>query len=171
MEDELYHHGVKGQKWGVRRTKEQLGYKTSPKKKKSASDESAVKTAAKKTGQALSAAGKKIGEVNAKRKEAKQQKAEAEANKQRSKELSKKSYRQLSDQELRDRINRMQLEKQYRDLVIANNPKSQKGKDMVGRIIERSGEDLLTQVAKHYGAKGLNYLIGEEAVYANNKKK
>ena len=27
--NELYHHGVKGQKWGVRRTPEQLGDKTS----------------------------------------------------------------------------------------------------------------------------------------------
>ena len=26
--NELYHHGIKGQKWGVIRTKEQLGYKT-----------------------------------------------------------------------------------------------------------------------------------------------
>lgn len=28
---ELYHHGVKGMKWGVRRTKEQLGYKSNSK--------------------------------------------------------------------------------------------------------------------------------------------
>lgn len=27
--DELYHHGIKGQKWGVRRTPEQLGHKRS----------------------------------------------------------------------------------------------------------------------------------------------
>jgi hypothetical protein len=30
---ELYHHGVKGQKWGVRRTPEQLGHKVSSKKR------------------------------------------------------------------------------------------------------------------------------------------
>lgn len=28
---EIYHHGVKGMKWGVRRTKEQLGYKNKSK--------------------------------------------------------------------------------------------------------------------------------------------
>lgn len=26
MQNELYHHGIKGQRWGVRRTPEQLGY-------------------------------------------------------------------------------------------------------------------------------------------------
>ena len=26
--DELYHHGIKGQKWGIRRSREELGYDT-----------------------------------------------------------------------------------------------------------------------------------------------
>ena len=32
MDNELYHHGIKGQKWGVIRTKAQLGYPTTKKK-------------------------------------------------------------------------------------------------------------------------------------------
>ena len=31
--NELMHHGIKGQRWGVRRTPAQLGYKTKPKKR------------------------------------------------------------------------------------------------------------------------------------------
>lgn len=32
-EHEIYHHGIKGMKWGVRRTPAQLGHKTSSKKR------------------------------------------------------------------------------------------------------------------------------------------
>lgn len=41
--NELYHHGIKGQKWGVRRTPEQLGHR-----KKSETDKSTTKEKAKK---------------------------------------------------------------------------------------------------------------------------
>ncbi len=48
FEDELYHHGVKGQRWGVRRTKEELGYKTSSRKKKKSGISSIFGTKKKK---------------------------------------------------------------------------------------------------------------------------
>lgn len=35
---ELYHHGIKGQKWGIRRTKAQLGYKIAEARKKHAAN-------------------------------------------------------------------------------------------------------------------------------------
>ena len=33
MANDIYHHGVKGQKWGIRRTDAQLGHKTSNKRR------------------------------------------------------------------------------------------------------------------------------------------
>lgn len=38
----LEHHGVKGMKWGVRRTKAQLGYRTNNKKNKTRLDKDTV---------------------------------------------------------------------------------------------------------------------------------
>lgn len=35
-ENSLSHHGVKGQKWGIRRTRDQLGYKDRPRKRRTA---------------------------------------------------------------------------------------------------------------------------------------
>ena len=34
MAEEIWHHGIKGMKWGVRRTPEQLGHRTKSKRTK-----------------------------------------------------------------------------------------------------------------------------------------
>lgn len=143
-EDELYHYGVKGQKWGVRRTKAQLGYKTTSSKKKKAN--SFIKSY-----------------VN-KRKTAKKKKVAAEKTK-------KQSISEMSDAELRERISRLQMEKQYKDLLQTSKPQTFNGKKFVVNVLEKSGENLATQVVNHYGATALNKIIGQEVIYANNKKK
>lgn len=143
-EDELYHYGVKGQKWGVRRTKAQLGYKTTSSKNKKAN--SFIKSY-----------------VN-KRKTSKKKKVADEKTK-------KKSISEMSDAELRERISRLQMEKQYKDLLQTSKPQTFNGKKFVVNILEKSGENLATQVVNHYGATALNKIIGQEVIYANNKKK
>lgn len=45
---DIYHHGVKGMKWGVRRTPEQLGYKPKPKKTKVTPEEKQKKKLTKR---------------------------------------------------------------------------------------------------------------------------
>lgn len=48
LPDELYHHGIKGMKWGVLRTTEQLGYRKDQKKKLRAAKSRAYKDAQSK---------------------------------------------------------------------------------------------------------------------------
>ena len=83
-EYELYHHGVKGMKWGVRRTKAQLGHK--------------VSKFVKKTKKSVDAAIEKKKAKDAEKKKA------------------SRSIHELSDAELKERINRLTLERNALDL-------------------------------------------------------
>ena len=86
MSNSLYHHGIKGMKWGVRRTPEQL-----------------------ERARGYAGEGKKIVDSG---KNINQSIANIRTTKNSSKDLSK-----MSDQELRDRVNRMNLERQYSSLA------------------------------------------------------
>ena len=137
-QDELYHYGVKGMKWGVKRTAEQLGH--------------IIKSAKSAYGSY---------------KDKKRAKEEAVTAKKRSKITNPKK---LTTEELNARIKRLQLEKTYKDLI-KDTESTTKGKNFVMDILESSGKNLLTQVTNHYGAKALNKVIGEDVIFANNKKK
>ena len=202
MDEGLYHHGVKGMKWGVRRTPAQLGHKTSAKKKTSKKDkideitkkineyslnfESSRKARSerKQTKLQEKTAEQKAREERKQAKEATKQAKEAtkqakvatkqmekSSKKPEPKKQVKKPLSELSDEELRERINRLEMEQKYKNLVASNNPKVKNGKDVVNEILTDVGKDLAKQTIKHYGAKGINRIIGEDAVYANNKKK
>ena len=85
-ENELYHYGIKGMKWGIRRTDAQLA-----RARKKAPHEDFKKA------------------------------------------HSKKSVKSMSDQELRERLNRLNMEEQYAKL----NPSTvSRGKDMTSKILK-----------------------------------
>lgn len=163
MDDELMHYGVKGMKWGVRRTPAQLGHRTSSGTGKKSSKSSSS------SGSSLKKAGKKVSSLYSKGKASRQAKKTAKLEAEKAKR--KKSISEMSDAELREQINRLNLEKEYKQAVAASNPSKGKGKQFVSRVLEQSGQQLAVQVVNHYGAKALNKAIGEEVIFANNKKK
>lgn len=95
---ELYHHGIKGQKWGIRRTAAQLGHR--------------VAKAASVAGRSISKAGKAAGKAIAKSTE--QHRKEAQE-KRYYKKLKKKRLSQMTDKEIADLTKRVKVEAGLKD--------------------------------------------------------
>lgn len=95
---ELYHWGIKGQRWGVRRYQNKDGSLTAAGKKRYAKLEAEME----KLGGKKSGTSDKVGDSGAPK---------------------TKSVGEMTDQEINDKINRMNLEKRYNDTVASTTPK------------------------------------------------
>lgn len=152
MSNSLYHFGIKGMKWGIRRYQNKDG--------------------------SLTAAGKKRyneGEQSSKEKSA------PSSSSNRSRSIS-----ELSDTELRTRINRLNLEKQYRQLLsegVSNDTKQVKeGKSFANEIKDRAVKNVFLPAAEEIGRQIVRSKLaefsnkafkfdGDKMVFANNKRK
>lgn len=124
MIDELKHHGIKGMRWGVRRTPEQLGHE--------------------KNG---SQSGGKSGSPT------------------QNSEDQKKRTQTMSDEELRSRINRLNMEEQYANLVARQ---KQRDTSFVQNLLMNAGKQLATQSLNTIISKAINK--AGDKIFAEKKK-
>ena len=145
MDNELYHHGVKGMKWGVRKTPVRSSSGVTQKRKSNTLSLFKKKKTTRKVSSANSSPAKT------------------------------KSIKDMSDDELRKKIERVQLEQDYLQL----DPKAvSRGKRITKRVMDDmivpAAVDIGKQAVKSIMANGVNKVLsleGDNKVYANNKKK
>jgi len=136
--DELYHYGRKGMKWGQNIFgKKRSGAKGTvvAKKKKSILDKAKEAKEAKKKAKAAAAEAERVEKEKA---------AETKAAVKARKEYSKKSSAHLTDDEIKKRIERLELESTY-NKVLKDNDRIAKGKALVMDVLSKSSENILGQ--------------------------
>lgn len=145
--DELYHWGVKGMKWGVRRYQNKDGSLTSAGQKRYERDQR--ENSGKKKGN-------KVGQADPNRwvkEDMERTKRLTDSSKQLTNDLKNANDKaiknapkkqmdlsKMSDKELRDQINRAFLEKQYNDMF--NPPQVSKGREFAGKVLDSAGTAL-----------------------------
>ena len=136
--DELYHHGIKGQKWGIRRFQNKDGSLT----------KAGLKRRAKLEAELKQLGGKK--------------KRGASGQKEPEQAPRKKTVSEMTDDELREHTNRMQLESNYynaaRNLATANPVKISKGKRFMNSLM---GE-VIAPAAKNAGKAYIEKLMKDK---------
>lgn len=157
-ENELYHYGKKGMKWHQHIYQKQngslnrLGRYKYERELARLKKEKAVLRNKERTKKKLEKLDTLRGEVDAKRQNV------GENTKNHQQKPQKKSIKQLSNQELSDRIARAQLEEQYRDL--------NKAKAFVVDVLERSGKNIGTQFTTYAMGTAVNKAFAR--VYGDN---
>lgn len=173
MENELYHHGVKGQKWGVRRYQNKDGSLTLAGKKRALkmqnqyTELSNNKKYHDKSGNLTYEGRKKALRMKESYSEltGKQLKKFSSKSKPTASSTPKqKSVKEMSNQELQDKIDRMNLENKYKSVMnerASNISKKEvsKGKQFVNEVLTNAGKNVATQAAVWAMGTAVNKVI------------
>lgn len=125
---ELTHHGIKGQKWGVRRFQTKSGSLTSAGKKRYSAKDEVKKKSKKET---------------------------ASVHEDYAKAHAKKPVSSLSDKELQAINNRLQAEKTYENL---NPKKKSLGRKILDDFVLPAAKDIGKEYTKKYMKQGASYI-------------
>lgn len=145
--EDLVHHGVKGQRWGVIRKKASAGRKATVKalQKSGRFTANATKTTIK-TARTGAAKVQKAKQAHNQRVAGKKQaKADAKARKK----FANRGYKKISDSELQSRIKRLEQEKRYRELKADRH--LVRGREVTRSILENS----LTKAGTYAATKAM----------------
>ena len=171
--DELYHHGTKGMKWGVRRYQNKdgsltpAGIKRYNREVQKLKDREASIKAKEKAKQYQAKLDKKKSELDEREAALKGKSVKKSAPTATNKQGPTKSIKDMSDAELRAVVNRLQLEQQYRNLTPQQVSKGKKFVDtVVGKVLAPAAQEVGKDVAKRL----LND-IANAALDADKKKK
>lgn len=123
--DELKHYGIKGMKWGVRRFQNSDGSLTTDGKKRYSGDN--LKDIQKQVNQ-----GKNVVDGV--------KKTKAKAAEKRTEKKIKDDLSQMSDKELRDIVNRLNMEERYTQVMKSRGVET--GKSRADKILEYAGTAL-----------------------------